>query len=243
MIFVSPEKGSADLVPLLEKAGLPVQEVKLTYADVEFAGRGEKGSPVMIGVEVKRLSELTGDYDRFAGEQLPKMNAHYDYRWLVYEGEWTVHKRSGALLRRTGRQRFRPHHGQPNAHALRKKLLTLEMCGGFHTHRTYNRKETIQFLVALYRFWTDDDLDEHRSHIVNYEPKGIVPLNKYAKAFAAWPDLSSIRGKALAKYFANSIEEACLAEVEELAEIEIQGKRLGTKVATRLYNFLRGKSE
>lgn len=239
MIFVSPEKGSADLVPLLEKAGLPVQEVKLTYADVEFAGRGEKGSPVMIGVEVKRLSELTGDYDRFAGEQLPKMNDHYDYRWLVYEGEWTVHKRSGALLRRTGRQRFRVHHGQPNAHALRKKLLTLEMCGGFHTHRTVNRKETIQFLVALYRFWTDDDLDEHKSHIVNYEPKGLIKLTKAEKAFAAWPGVSSVRAKAVAKHFKNSLTTACEASIDDLAEIKIQGKRLGTVVAKRLWWFIR----
>jgi len=228
---------------LLEKEGLPVQKVKLDYSDVEFAGRGEKGSPVMVGVEVKQLSELTGDYDRFAGEQLPKMLPNYDYRWLVYEGEWRTDRRTGTLLRRAGRMEWAPYHGQSNAHALRKKLLTLEMCGGFHTHRTKDRAETIQFLVALYRFWGDDDLDEHKSHIVNYLPRGIVPLNAYQQAFAALPGVSVVRAKALAKYFNNSIGNACVTNVAEWAEIEIQGKRLGVKFAEKMVKFLHGESK
>src|SRR3990167_9163849 len=141
MLFVSPEVGSRDLEAPLRTAGLSVDaSTPLQYADIEFAGRGVKGKPVLIGVEVKRLSELTGDYDRFAGVQVPKMQAPaYDYRWLVYEGEWVTDKRSGLLTRWGGRRhgKRKAIQGQANTHALRKKLLTLEMCGGFHTHRTY----------------------------------------------------------------------------------------------------------
>ena len=69
MIFVDKAVGSASLVPLLEKMGLPVTPSWLDYSDIEFCGRGVKAEPVMIGIECKRLSELTSDWDRFRSEE------------------------------------------------------------------------------------------------------------------------------------------------------------------------------
>ena len=58
----------------------------LGWSDVEFVGRGESGAPVLVGVEIKRLTELTSDWDRLVGHQIPKMMEHYDHRWLVVWG-------------------------------------------------------------------------------------------------------------------------------------------------------------
>ena len=248
MIYVDRAIGSKDLIPLLLKRGLPVTDAHLEYSDVEFSGRGELGEPVMVGIEVKRLTELTGDYDRFAGEQVPKMQApHYDHRWLIYEGEWITDRKSGLLQKWSGRRR-RPLHGQANVMALRKKLLTLEMCAAFHKERTYDRAETVEVIEALYRFWNDEDLDKHKSHIVNYQPIGLVPLSGYQKAFAAWPKISTVRAKAMARLFRNSLRLACSATVEELAALEVPDeegniRRLGLKTAQRLDRFLNGDGE
>ena len=255
MIFVDRAIGSKSIIPLLEDKGLPVQEAHLEYADIEFVGRGVKGTPVMVGIELKRLSELTGDWDRFAGAQVPKMQApNYDYRYLVYEGEWQQNKR-GLLLKRTGRMSFRPLHGDANAARLRKKLFTLAMCGGFHVIPIHGHGrdgswcvETVRCIHDLYRWWTDDDMDEHKSHIVNYQPQGLIPLSKFEHAFAAWPGLSSKRAKPVAKRFRNSIRLASTSSVNDWAEIEVAGddgriRRLGPKLAQSLLRFLNGEKE
>lgn len=246
MIFVSQEQGSKDLYPILLKMGLPVQEpVKLEWADVEFSGRGIKDEPVQIGIECKKLQELTSDYDRFAGHQLKKMLDHYDHRWLVFEGEWMQNRR-GTLLRRTGRRAFRPLHGQSNASALRKKLITLEMCGGIHVAHTQARLDTARYIADLYRWWNDDAFDEHKSHIVNYQPHGIIPMNEFEAGFASFRNISSKRAKAVAKKFRNSIRLASSASVDDWAAIETrddEGKvrRIGPKVAEDIVRYLNGE--
>ena len=254
MIFVDKAVGSASLVPLLEKMGLPVTPSWLDYSDVEFCGRGVKGEPVMVGIECKRLGELTSDWDRFAGEQVVKMNREYQHRYLVFEGEWQQNTK-GLLYQRTGKKSFKIYHGDANARSLRKKLMTLEMCGGFHVHHVphHGREggwsvETLRYIHDLYRWWSDDSLDEHRSHIVNYQAQGLIPLNKFEHAFAAWPGLSSKRAKPVAKVFHNSILSAASASVEKWAEIEVVGedkkvRRLGTKLADQLVVFLRGQTK
>ena len=252
MLFVDRATGSNTFYPLLEKAGLPCELAHLEWADVEFYGRGEKGKSVSVGIELKRLSELTGDWDRFAGEQVPKMLDHYDHRYLVVEGEWSQNRR-GTLLKRVGKRQFKPLPGQSDASALRKKLITLEMCGGFHVclinhsaqHGSWT-PETVRFVSNLYHWWTDDDFDQHKSHIVNYEPKGIVPLNQFERGFAAWPGLSTKRARVVSKFFHKSIAAACVAPDEVWATIEVPSEdgrvvRLGTKLATALVEYLHGR--
>lgn len=246
MIHVDYHTGSKDLLPLLLKAGVPAQEADLGYADIEFAGRGERGAPVLIGMEIKRLSELTSDYDRFAGEQLPKMQApNYDHRWLIYEGEWK-RDRMGWLQKRGKGGKPTNMHGQASASALSKKLCTLEMCGGFHRERTYDRAETVQTIINWYRWWTDEDFDQHKSHIVIYRPYGLIPLSDEGSAIAAWPGVGNKRARAVEKAFKGNIRLACSASVEEWAAIETHDddgsvRRLGSKLAVKVIDFLNGR--
>jgi len=253
LLFVDRAAGSASLLPLLEKADLPVSDAHLGWADVELTGRGEKGKSVFVGIELKRLSELTTDWDRFAGHQVPKMLDHYDHRYLVVEGEW-IQNRRGTLLKRAGKHTFKPLHGQCDASALRKKLITLEMCGGFHVCLINHwaregswTPETVRFIANLYHWWTDEDFDQHKSHIVNYEPKGIIPLNEFERGFAAWPGLSTVRARAVSRVFNRSIALACLASPKMWANISVPDdhggvRRFGTKLATRITEYLHGQT-
>jgi ERCC4-type nuclease len=245
MIFVSPEQGSKDLVEPLAKAGLEVNLVKLDYADVEFVGRGDKGVPVSVGIEVKQLNELTSDWDRFAGHQVPKMVEHYDYRWLLYEGEWKQ-DRKGTLMRRTGASTFRPLHGQSNASSLRKKLLGLSLRAGVLTWASRDRVDTVRFLVDLYRMWTDEDFDKHRSHLVVYQPHGLLVQSDFVRAVGAWPHMGLQRARVAEHVFKGSVRRAAMAGVTEWANIETSDdngktRKIGVKVATQIDNFLEGK--
>ena len=231
--------------------GLPVTPSWLDYSDIEFCGRGVKAEPVMIGIECKRLSELTSDWDRFAGEQVVKMNREYQFRYLVFEGEWQQNTK-GLLYKRIGKKSFKIYHGDANARSLRKKLMTLEMCGGFHVHHVphHGREggwavETVRYIHDLYRWWTDDAMDEHKSHVVNYQAQGLIPLNPQEHALAAWPGLSSKKAKPVARHFKNSLRRAVAAPVEEWSEIEVLGedkkvRRIGTKLAEKIDKFLDG---
>lgn len=247
MIFISPEQGSADLAPLLRKQGIEVPEplVALDYADAEFTGRGVKGKPVSIGVEVKRLQELTSDWNRLAGHQIPKMIEHYDYRYLIYEGKWKQN-RKGTLLKRAGAQTFRPLRGRSNASSLRKQLYGLSLRAGVLTYRTEDRTDTIRYLVDLYRMWTDDNFEEHRSHLVVYEPQSLLNQSDFCRAVAAWPHVGLQRARAAEKVF-KSVRHASMAHFSRWAAIETidnDGKlrKIGTKTAMKIEKFLEGET-
>jgi len=246
VIYVDYHIGSKDLVAPLLKAGVPAQEADLGYADIEFAGRGPKGAPVMVGMEIKRLSELTADWERFAGEQVPKMQEpHYDHRWIVYEGEWR-RDRMGWLQKKGRGGRPMGMRGQANASALAKKVFTLEMCAGFHRERTYDRAETVAVIADWFRWWTDEDMDRHKSHIVIYKPQGIIPLTDEGALFAGIPGISSRRARSVEKLFRGNMRLACSASVDEWAAMETldeegNPRRLGSKLATKIVRFLNGE--
>ena len=246
MIFVSTEIGSTHLADPLRRAGLEVVTVKLDYADIEFSGRGIGGVATSVGIEVKHISELISDWDRLCGEQVPKMLDQYDHRWLVYEGEW-LQDRQGRLLKRGKDKRFKPHHGQNNAASLRKKLLTLEMCAGFHVQHTKDDEATVRFLRDLYRWWLDDDQDQHRSHIVSYHPVGMIRDTDFVYAVGAWPGVGRSRAKAAEHVFDSSITKAAMAGAQEWANVETtdddgKTRKIGLKTAERIVAFLKGKS-
>lgn len=246
MIFVDAATGSKDLVGPLRKAGLSVELAHLSTADVEFAGRGVGGEPVLIGIECKRLSEITGDWDRLCGEQVPKMQAPtYDHRWVVVEGPWHVDPQSGRLQRRGRRGDLKPMHGLSSASLVRKRLLTLELCGGFHLLYTKDRAETVAVLADLYRWWTDEDFDQHKSHIVTYHPTGLTPLSPTAFALSAWPGLSTVRAKAAAAHF-KTLRRAVNATPAQWAEMSTRDKsgtarKFGAAGADTVQKLLDGK--
>jgi hypothetical protein len=129
---------------------------------------------------------------------------------------------------------------------VQKRLLTLELCGGFHILRVRNRTAMVRALIDLYRWWTDEALDEHKSHIVNYQPMGLVPLTPTQAALAAWPGLGLRRAKAAAATF-GSVRLAASASVEAWATLQTHddhGKPrvFGRAAADKLDRFLNGES-
>jgi hypothetical protein len=99
---------------------------------------------------------------------------------------------------------------------------------------------------GLHRWWNDDAFDEHKSHIVHYQPHGIIPLNEFEQAFAGFRNLSTKRARAVSRHFKNSIALASSASAKEWAAIETADeagkvRKIGDKTATDIVRFLHGE--
>lgn len=179
MLLVDRRTGSVDLAPDLERMGLPVTVTTLEAGDVAFAGRGNEDTPLAIGIELKKLttsdltsSLMTGRLNEQGGKMLG-VQGHYDYGWLVVEGRYRV-GRDGRILVKKGRRKYRAQEWEPIpgllASVMAKRVLTLELCGGFHVRFTDDRAGTLHFIDDLYRWFTDKPMDEHRSNLQPYVP-------------------------------------------------------------------------
>ncbi len=178
---------------------------------------------------------------RLAGGQLPKMlgpNGAYDYAWLLIEGTWR-HDADGLVSAYYGPRRgWCKVPGKMSATELEKHVLTLELCGGLHVRFTNSRRDSIRFIGALYRWWSDKSLDSHTTHLAIHDTPTLVPISEFRQVVARLPGIGIKTSLAVEARFA-SLSEAFAAGVNEWAAITTGDKRLGLKTATRVVEFIR----
>lgn len=249
MITLDMRLGSEKLLEPLRKAGLPVEEANppLPAGDLMWIGRGEQGAPLVIGIEYKHLSELISSLrtDRLAGYQLHAMRAAeegqkplYDVAYLLVEGE-VIYDERGQLLRRSSRQTFKPLG--MNIDEMRKRLISMHLCGGLNLIESRNQRDSVQWIKSLYHSWTDKDLDEHRSHLALYEPPPLVPLTKFERTVRTLPGVGLQFAKGAEKTF-KSIRRAINASGREWANIESENdgktRKLGQAKAEKIVDYV-----
>lgn len=248
MIFVDRRVGSRDLVAPLTKTGIPTEMVELEFADVAFSGLGAMGTTVDIGIELKNLNDLVGSLrsGRLAGHQLPGLRAAYEHAWLVVEGHWRANDQ-GLVVTYQGKSRgWLPLHGKMRASELEKQVLTLELCGGLHVRYTNSRADTVRFVANLFRWWNDQALDHHTSHLAIHQQPTLVPISEFRQAVCRFPGVGVAVSKAVEVWFGASLKRAVLAGVDEWAGITMfdgdgKSRRIGTKTAERIVRFCEGR--
>lgn len=171
MLLIDAATGSNELADPLRRMGLPVEVTHLDYGDIVFSGRGEAGSKLYIGIEFKKVGEFVGSLrsKRFQGHQLLGLTKDFDRRYLLIEGEFHSDKQGRAVVFR-GAGKPKPLPGAGNAVALEQEIINLSTRGGCYVKQTTTRNNTLRFIEAVYRYWTDKDLDEHKSHLAIYAP-------------------------------------------------------------------------
>ena len=248
LLLVDRREGSHDLVKPLLAMGLLVEEVTLDFGDVAFTGRGNGGKPVEIGVEFKTLSELCSALrtERLTGHQLPGMRETFDYSWLLVEGELMFNAK-GQLLRKSkfGARKPKLMEGGMGVSEFSKRLLGLHISGGLTPWMTRNRAETLQWIAALYRTWTDKDLDKHDSHIGIYTAPTLVPISDERQALCMYPGVGMAVSKAAMDKF-KSVRRASNGNLHEWAELTTQdqkgnSRKFGEKSAQKVVDFLEGR--
>ena len=241
MILIDRRVGSNDLLTPLKAAGFDAQLVELAFGDIAFEGKGLNGTPLNVGVELKRLGDLVSSLrtGRLAGHQLPGLLRTYDYAWLLVEGQWEQNTKGQVLTQKRRMGIWTPMKGGMSASELDKQLLTLELCGGLHVTHTHTRADTVRFLGNLYRWWTDRALDGHTSHLALHVPPTVYAISPFRAAVCNWPGIGVKTSRAVEQRF-GTIRSAAAASVEEWAAITAGDRKLGKKTAERIVHFLRG---
>jgi ERCC4-type nuclease len=250
MILIDDREGSKDFLKPLQDALVPCELTRLDFGDFAFLGRGEKGAEVSIGVEHKKLADLVSSLEgRLPGHQLPGLVTDYDRPYLIIEGEWTHDKDGKAVsfIKDTHRKRKVPGIPQ-GAVAFEQRLLCLATRGGLHIRHTNTRRDSVRFLIALYRYWTDKDLDQHKSHLAIHAPDMDsalgIPVSPFRRAVAQLPGIGFKTSAAVEKQFGGSFRRMMLAPEEVWAEIvttDDAGKtrRIGPSRAKQIMEALR----
>lgn len=236
MIYVDGRAGSHDLVAPLRKVGLPVEETTLQFGDLFFVGRGEEGAPLAVAIEHKKLPDLVQSLntDRLAGHQLTGLQQHFDRSYLIIEGEWDHDIEGRVIVPRKGfKSHMQPLKGAPFAAVLEQRVINLATRGGVTVRWTRSQKETVRFVAALYRYWSDRDLDEHSSHLAIYAPdldrSLLTPVSLKRRLASQLPGIGYVRSQAVDEHFP-SIWAMVNASAEEWTTIEGVGKTTAEKV-------------
>lgn len=249
MILVDNRAGSEELIKPLLKWGLPVESTRLEFGDVAFIGRGEKGRQEFVGIEHKKVPDLVQSLrnGRLQGHQLPGMLRVYDRCWLVVEGDWQQDP-DGHVSMFKARGKRRPVKGAPPAVELEKQILTLDIRGGFHVRHCPTRPDTVRFLFALYRWWTDKDLDQHRTHLAIHAPDMDaqlgVEVSDFRRVVAQIPGIGLVRSGAVELAFGGSFRKMMVASEAQWANIrttdgEGKSRRIGELTARKILETLK----
>lgn len=255
MIYVDDRAGSNELIEPLLALDFPVEVTRLDFGDLAFMGRGVEGAPTFIGIEHKKLPDLVQSLmsDRLAGHQLPGMLGLYDRSYLVIEGEWDVDGAGRVVVpHKFRRASMSPMKGCPPASVLEQRVLTLATRGGLTVRWTRHQRESVRFLAGLYRFWTDHDLDQHKSHLAihapDLDPKLKEDVSDFRKGLnGAVPGLGLERTAAIEQVcWSNEKREGSwrslmLLTEQQLAEVRVGDKqrRLGPSKAAHIMERLR----
>lgn len=246
MLLVDYRKGSKELLTPLTDLGLPAEITELAFGDIAFTGRGIGGKPVDIGIEYKQLRECVASMQtaRLQGYQAEGLQDTYDFRWLLVEGE-ILFDSQGILQRRCGRRELKPLPGRMSVSEYWKRINVLHLCWGLNPVHTPTVRHTVKWIEALYRTWTDADLDKHKSHLAIYEPPRLVPLSDFRRAVCKWPGVGMRTSAALEQAFKGSLRRAAVAPVDVWAKIQVPDdtgkmRKFGDTRARTVVNFLEG---
>lgn len=233
-LLVDRATGSIELAEPLSALGLPVEVMHLEYGDIAFSGRGEKGAPLYIGIELKKIGELVTSLrtKRFQGHQLLGLTRDFDRRYLLIEGDFHSDTQGRTVVFR-GPGRPKPLPGSSNAVTLEQEILNIQTRGGCWVRHTTTRKDTLRFIQACFRYWTDADLDSHKSHLAIYAPdldrRLMLPISLKRQVAAQLPGIGYLRSQKVDAHF-KSIQDMMNASVEEWLEVEGIGHETASKL-------------
>lgn len=197
----------------------------LPAGDFRFIGQGP-ASPVLIGVERKRMSDLLNSkrQGRLSGEQLPKLHQHYDYYYLIIEARWKADWHTGELLEKRGRDwlpgfRGGTKNGIFTALELQSYLADITAKSPIQIIHTEDPRGTIDQVVALSYAWSKPwnsrhhHSDIHRpAQYAEIEKSSTVRRLSYSLTDIGWEKSREIEGEF------DSVGEMCGMTREEMKE-------------------------
>jgi ERCC4-type nuclease len=240
VLFIDDRVGSKDLLRPLQLFGVPAELMRLEFGDFALIGRGENGTPVHVGIELKETRDLLKSLHsgRFAGHQLQGLLTTYDRVWLLTEGIWRA---SDEGVLETFQGGWKPVSAGPRrvmAREIETWILSLAIRGGIAHHHCSTRADTIRWLSVLYHWWSDKDMDQHKSHLAFHQPdldRALLETPSLARRVAKeLPGIGWEKSRAVEDHFRGSVRRMACAPMQEWTQIPGIGKGIASKVVAEL---------
>jgi ERCC4-type nuclease len=235
MILVDNRSGSKELYPLF-----PSGKAKLTrleFGDFAFTGNGPEGIPWLVGIERKTIGDLVAciGSGRMSGNQLEGLVNGYNTVYVVVEGRFKADDEGVLVTWGFGKWK-RPSHGRQ--FMLRDVFLflhTLENVVGLKTWRTGDKRETVDWIMSLYQWWTVKEWEEHHGHQQPHTDLSpvFVKASFEQRVMAQLKGVGWVRAKAIANIGA-SVEEMVAWDEERWKEIDGIGDVLSRSITAEL---------
>lgn len=219
----------------------PIAKSKhLPAGDFCFAGEGPKG-PCLVGIERKRIKDMLSSIrnGRYAGEQIPKMIDHYDFRFLVIEGRYRTNWHSGILEERYGRDYAPVLVGKSTFLGLELDsfLISNVLCTPIRVQRTRDPQETVEFVMSLHHRF-NKSWDDNMKHVAAiHEPEQYATVGKASTVRRVAHTLSGLgweRSGTVEQHF-DSVADMVAATPGEWSKLPGFGKVLSQRVWDQLH--------
>jgi ERCC4-type nuclease len=243
-VRVDPRMGSGDLVAPLRQLGIPCQlaEPVLPYGDLEIVGRGPDDRSVLLGVEIKSVSEILEAVTdtRFVGHQLVGLLESYEISYLLTEGVMAAapNRELVFLRQREGKLKYEKASRGERAwtyEAVQSFLRSVER-SGIREAFTPDRRSTAAWIASLYHSWAKP-WDSHKSlarihHTISDNPNPLELFSATTKMKVADDLIKGIgweRARAAAKHFP-SVRAMVNADEKEWQQVDGIGRKLAAAI-------------
>ncbi len=155
MIYVANDRGSKELLPALLRAGVPAELREMPSSDFCFTGSGPGEETISIGIELKKINELTVYKRTRLAKQAPRMAQFFDRSYLIVEGEWSANSDGKMVWFKNGRWVATCIPGGTDFHYafIDNHLTSLTEFTGMQVKRTAHNRETVRAIVDAYKWW------------------------------------------------------------------------------------------
>lgn len=241
MILVAHERGSRELLPIIQRIGVKAEIANLPSADFAFEGNGPDGT-VNIGVERKTIHDMLACIDdaRYSAHQKIGMKQLYNLSFLCVEGMWRAHDPDGWLMELfPGSQSWafcKPGGRRVLYSKLRRYLYSVSL-SNVNVIQTRDMYQTAYDVCELYHYF-QKKWSAHTS-LLEVQKFAIPDMNFKPSLVRRWAsDLEDIGVKHSLEaehLFKTPIR---LAQADEMDWLKING--IGVKTATKIIREVQG---
>lgn len=243
-IKVDPRMGSGDLVTPLRQLGVPaiLADPVLPFGDVEIVGRGPDDRPVLLGVEIKSVSEILEAVtdSRFVGHQLVGLLESYEIAYLLTQGTMAAAPNRELLFLREKEGKLKYEKAsrgdRPWTYETVQSFLRSVERAGIREAYTPDRRSTAAWIASLYHSWARP-WDSHRSlarihHTMGENPNPLELFSATTKMKVADDLIKGIgweRARAAARHFP-SVRAMVNADEKQWQQVDGIGKKLAAAI-------------
>jgi ERCC4-type nuclease len=242
MIVIANDNGSRELAPYFTRRGIEVVVDEMEFSDFAFEGHTVQGTTGSIGVERKTIPDLINCMHdgRFADHQLKGMLSTFEECYLLVEGVYNEASDGTVTYWSNGRERYT----KVTYKQLDKFLLTVTRQAGFRILKSCGKDQTATIVGNLYEH-CQKPIDDHQSLNRFRTDASIMEtlttkhslVRRCSKEF---PGIGWTKSLVFDRAFP-SLFHLVNSSVGDMAELKWQGKRIGEKLATRIYKAIRGE--